>query len=86
MSETQNITRTLSGRVISDKRNKTRTVEVEWARSHPRYKKVVARKTNFQVHDENNTSQLGDRVEIKEGRPVSKSKSWYLVEVLEKAQ
>lgn len=77
------IKRTLTGRIISDKREKTRTVEVKWARRHPRYGKVIRGRTKYQIHDQDNESKLGDLVEIKQVRPISKTKSWALVRVVE---
>ncbi len=78
--------RTLTGRVISDKRQATRTVEVLWSRRHPTYDKVMKGRTKLHIHDPNHESKLGDLVEIKQVRPVSKTKTWQLVQVLEKAQ
>lgn len=75
----------VSGRVTSDKRDKTRTVEIQWSRRHPTYAKVVKGRTVLHVDDPKNESKLGDLVEIKEVRPISKTKSWQLVQVLEKA-
>ena len=77
--------RTVVGRVVSDKRDKTRSVDVHWARRHAKYGKVERCKTRCQIHDPNNESKLGDLVEIQEGRPLSKTKSWYLVKVIETA-
>ena len=77
------LTRTKIGVVTSDKRQKTRTVTVEFQVKHPKYGKYMRRRTKYHVHDENNTSKLGDRVEISNIRPVSKTKSWRLVKVLE---
>ena len=85
MSEVKSVS-TLTGRVTSSKRDKTRTVEVEWSRRHPTYKKVVKGITKFHAHDENNESKEGDLVEIRECRPVSKTKTWVLVKVVEQAQ
>ncbi len=84
MSETTQ--RTIVGRVTSDKRDKSRTVIIEWSRRHPLYKKVVRQKTKCQVHDADNTSKLGDLVEIRQCRPISKTKTWELVGVVEQAQ
>lgn len=78
--------RTLIGRVTSDKRQATRTVEVKWSRRHPRYGKVVRKSTVFHVHDPLHESKLGDLVEIKQVRPISKTKTWQLVQVLEKVE
>ncbi len=83
---TPSVTRTLVGRVTGDGRNKTCTVEVDWSKKHPQYGKVMRGKTRYHIHDEANTCKIGDRVRIKEGRPVSKTKTWYLVEVVEQAE
>ena len=72
------------GKVIGDKMNKTRIVEVEWRSFHRLYKKSVRRRTRFKVHDENNMARLGDTVTIVESRPMSKTKRWRLVEVVER--
>ncbi len=73
------------GLVTSDKRHKTRTVEVAFQVKHPKYGKYLKRSQKFQVHDENNESHEGDRVEIGSCRPLSKTKSWRLVRIIEKA-
>ena len=72
------------GKVIGDKMNKTRIVEVEWRSFHRLYKKSVRRRTRFKVHDENNMARLGDTVTIVESRPMSKTKRWRLVEIVER--
>ena len=74
-----------TGVVVSDKRDKTRTVAVEYLREHTKYGKYVKRATRFQVHDENNECRLGDRVEIVNCRPLSKTKSWRLVRIVARA-
>lgn len=76
---------TASGRVISSKPNKTITVEVARQVAHPVYGKVMRRRTKLHAHDENNECREGDMVLIQECRPLSKTKSWTLVKVLEKA-
>ena len=73
------------GYVTSDKRDKSRTVVVEFQMMHPKYGKYLRRKSTYQVHDPQNASAVGDRVEIAGCRPMSKTKSWRLVRVLEKA-
>lgn len=85
MSEEKKI-RTLFGRVVSDKRNKSRTVVVEWAKRHEIYEKVMRKTTKYHIHDENNESHAGDIVEIKQIKPVSKTKAWALVKVVEAAK
>ena len=78
------IERTLVGTVVSDKMQKSATVLVERSAIHPKYKKFVKRSTKFHIHDENNTCRIGDVVKIKESKPISKTKSWVLVEVQNK--
>lgn len=73
------------GIVQSDKRDKTRKVAVNYSVKHPKYGKYLRRRTVLQVHDEGNVSSHGDRVEIAECRPISKTKSWVLVRVVEPA-
>ncbi|HET9643874.1 MAG TPA: 30S ribosomal protein S17 [Burkholderiaceae bacterium] len=79
-------TRTLVGRIVSDKRAKTVTVLVERRAKHELYGKIVARSRKYHAHDENGEYKLGDMVEIAEGRPVSKTKSWYVTRLVEKAR
>ena len=78
--------RTQQGRVTSDKMDKSITVAIERFVKHPIYGKFVKRTTKLHAHDENNECGLGDLVEIQECRPLSKTKSWTLVKVLEKAK
>ncbi len=85
MSEERKV-RTLTGRVVSDKMDKTITVLVERKVKHPLYKKYVKRSTKLSVHDEENAGHLGDVVAITESRPISKTKSWRLHEVLLRAE
>ncbi|MGP1928823.1 MAG: 30S ribosomal protein S17 [Arsenophonus sp. NC-WZS1-MAG3] len=77
--------RTLQGRVTSDKMEKSIVVTIERMVKHPLYGKFIRRTTKLHVHDENNESSIGDLVEIHQTRPLSKTKSWILVRVLEKA-
>ncbi len=84
MSEEQKKIRTLDGMVVSDKMNKTVTVLLERQVKHPLYKKYIKRSTKLHVHDENNECSIGDKVAIRECRPISKTKSWQLVEVIER--
>ncbi len=74
--------RSVVGRVISDKTDKTRTVLVERRVRHPLYGKFVRRSTKLHVHDEENVSRMGDRVRIRECRPISKQKRFALIEVV----
>jgi len=85
MSETQEKARTISGRVASDKMDKTITVLVERVVRHPVYGKYIRRSSKVFAHDENNESREGDLVAIASCRPLSKNKTWKLVEILEKA-
>ncbi|GLQ30474.1 30S ribosomal protein S17 [Litoribrevibacter albus] len=85
MTEQQTNARTVSGKVVSDKMDKTITVLVERRVKHPIYGKYVKRSTKVHAHDESNQCRLGDVVTISETRPLSKTKSWSLVEVVEKA-
>lgn len=77
--------RTLQGRVISNKMEKSMVVAIERFVKHPIYGKFIKRTTKLHVHDENNECGTGDVVEISECRPLSKTKSWTLVRVIEKA-
>jgi small subunit ribosomal protein S17 len=72
------------GVVESDKRDKTRKVVVRFQARHPKYGKFIKRRTILHVHDEANESRLGDIVEVAECRPISKTKSWRLVRVVER--
>lgn len=74
------------GTVESEKRDKTRTVVVAYKSKHPKYGKYVSRRTVLQVHDEANESRLGDTVEVTQCRPISKTKRWKLVRVVERSQ
>ena len=73
------------GVVESDARSKTRKVAINFSVKHPKYGKYLKKRTVLHVHDENNESRKGDRVEIAECRPISKTKSWTLLRVVEKA-
>ena len=85
MSEENKSVRAVIGRVISDKMDKSITVLVERKVPHPIYGKYVKRSTKLHAHDENNECQMGDLVQISETRPVSKTKSWRLVKIVERA-
>jgi len=86
MNDKTQTRRTLIGRVISNKMQKTINVLIERKVAHPRYGKYVTRRTKIFAHDENNVCQMGDTVMIEEFRPLSKHKNWVLVKVLEKAE
>jgi len=75
-----------SGIVVSDKMNKTRTVVLERKYRHPFYGKVLAQKKKLYAHDEKNETKIGDRVRMKETRPLSKLKRWVIVEITERAK
>ncbi len=77
--------RTLTGVVSSDKRNKTITVEITSRETHPLYKKQYSKTRKYTAHDEKNAAHEGDIVMIAESRPISKTKTWTLVKVIEKS-
>ncbi|MGK0673575.1 MAG: 30S ribosomal protein S17 [Halothiobacillaceae bacterium] len=81
----ENTKRTLTGIVVSDKMEKSITVLIERRVKHPLYGKYMTRSTKLHVHDENNECRVGDKVEIVECRPISKTKAWTLVRVIERA-
>ncbi|OWY40747.1 MULTISPECIES: 30S ribosomal protein S17 [unclassified Chromobacterium] len=85
MSETK-VVRTLTGVVVSDKMDKTVTVLVERKVKHPIYGKIIRRSKKFHAHDENNEFKAGDIVVISESRPLSKTKSWVVTALVEKAR
>ncbi|MFC1643952.1 30S ribosomal protein S17 [Candidatus Omnitrophota bacterium] len=78
--------KTIVGTVVSGKMDKTVTVEWKTRKRHPLYKKFVTRHAKIKAHDGKNESSVGDLVKIAETRPISKTKSWVVVEVMEKAQ
>ena len=86
MSEQRNMRKTVVGRVVSDKMDKTVVVAIQDSVKHPLYKKVIKRTVKHKAHDENNECRVGDRVRIMETRPLSKDKRWRLVEIIEKAK
>jgi small subunit ribosomal protein S17 len=92
MSETENVAapraqrKTREGLVVSDKMDKTVVVEVEDRVKHPLYGKVLRRTRKLKVHDEKNACGIGDRVLLMETRPLSATKRWRVVEILEKAK
>ena len=85
MSEPEKKARSVQGRVVSNRMDKTVTVRLERRVKHPLYGKFISRSTKLHAHDGNNECKEGDLVLIEECRPISKSKSWRLVRVLEKA-
>jgi small subunit ribosomal protein S17 len=84
-NQTEKVVRTLSGRVVSDKMDKTVTVLVERKVKHPLIGKVVRRSKKFHAHNENNEAREGDLVVIVESRPLSKTKTWSVSKIVEKA-
>jgi small subunit ribosomal protein S17 len=85
MSASEHIAHTLTGRVVSNKMDKSVTVKIERLVKHEVYGKYIRRSTKLHVHDETNQCHEGDLVTIRQCRPISKTKSWTLVEVVEKA-
>ena len=85
MSDKTSLTRTLIGKVVSDKREKTVTVLVERRVKHALYGKIVAKSSKYHAHDETNQYHTGDIVEINESRPLSKTKNWVVVRLVQKA-
>jgi small subunit ribosomal protein S17 len=84
MSEESKVIRTLTGQVVSDKMDKSAVVMVERKVRHPLYGKYIRRSTKLHVHDANNECRRGDTVTIQQCRPLSKTKSWTLLEVVER--
>ena len=82
MSGAENSTRTATGKVVSNKMDKTITVLVERRVKHPVYGKYITRSSKLHAHDEQNQCNIGDTVTVEESRPISKSKTWKLVEVV----
>ena len=84
--EERNLRKTRTGKVVSDKMDKTIVVAVEDHVKHPLYKKIVKRTYKLKAHDENNECKIGDTVKVMETRPLSKDKRWRLVEIMAKAK
>ena len=82
----RNLRKTRTGKVISNKMDKTIVVAIEEHVKHPLYKKIIKRTVKLKAHDENNECNIGDRVRVMETRPLSKDKRWRLVEIIEKAK
>ncbi len=85
MAEQEKSARTLTGKVVSDKMNKSITVRIERRVKHPIYGKYLSKSSKLKAHDENNECKIGDTVTIAESRPLSKTKSWALVKIDERA-
>ena len=84
--EERNLRKTRTGKVVSNKMDKTITVAIEDHVKHPLYGKIVKKTVKFKAHDEKNECGIGDKVKIMETRPLSKDKRWRLVEIVEKAK
>ena len=82
----RNLRKTRSGKVVSNKKDKTIVVAIEDHVKHPLYNKIVKKTYKLKAHDENNECQIGDIVKVMETRPISKDKRWRLVEIVEKAK
>lgn len=85
MSETAKMARTMVGTVVSDKMDKSIVVKIERKVEHPMYRKIIVRTSKVHAHDEKNECKIGDTVQIKESRPISKNKSWVLEKIVETA-
>jgi small subunit ribosomal protein S17 len=83
---TPGLKRTLIGKVVSDKMDKTVTVLIERRVKHPLYGKIIMRSNKYHAHDETNQAKEGDTVEIQESRPISKTKAWTVTRVVQEAQ
>ena len=84
--EERNLRKTRTGKVVSNKMDKTIVVAVQDNVKHPLYKKIVKKTYKLKAHDENNECKIGDTVKVMETRPLSKDKRWRLVEIVEKAK
>ena len=84
--EERNLRKTRTGKVVSNKMDKTITVAVVDNVKHPLYKKIMKKTYKLKAHDEENTCNIGDTVRVMETRPLSKTKRWRLVEVIERAK
>ena len=82
----RNLRKVRTGKVTSNKMDKTVVVAIEEHVKHPRYKKIVKRTYKLKAHDENNECNIGDTVKVMETRPLSKDKRWRLVEIIERAK
>lgn len=84
--DNKGLKRTLIGKVVSDKMDKTVTVLIERHVKHPLYGKIIMRSNKYHAHDEMNQAKMGDTVEIQEGRPISKTKVWSVTKIVQSAQ
>ncbi len=86
MNDQAKVQRALTGKVVSDKMDKTVSVLIERRVKHPLYGKIIRRSKKYLAHDEANEAKVGDTVEIRESRPFSKNKTWVVTRVLQVAQ
>ena len=86
MTETRNLRKVIVGKVVSNKMDKTIVVAIEDNVRHPKYGKIIKRTVKIHAHDEANACQIGDKVMVMETRPLSRTKRWRLVEIVEKAK
>ncbi len=86
MENTRNLRKTRVGKVVSDKMEKTIVVAIEDNVKHPTYGKIIKRTSKIHAHDENGECRIGDKVEVMETRPLSKTKRWRLVRIIERAK
>ena len=86
MNNERNLRKTRTGKVVSNKMDKTIVVAIEDNVKHPLYGKIIKTTKKFKAHDENNECGIGDKVMIMETRPLSKDKNWRVVEIIEKAK
>ncbi len=84
--ETRNLRKERTGVVVSNKMEKSITVAVKWKEKHPIYGKFVNKTKKYHAHDENNECSIGDTVKLMETRPLSKTKRWRLVQIIERAK
>lgn len=84
--EERGVRKVLTGKVVSDKMDKTVVVAVETLVRHPLYQRIIRRTKKFKAHDEQNTCRVGDKVKMMETRPLSKEKRWRIIEILERAE
>ena len=84
--ETRNLRKERTGVVTSNKMDKSITVAIKWKEQHPIYGKFVSKTKKYHAHDENNECNIGDTVKIMETRPLSKTKRWRLVQIIERAK
>ncbi|MDD4237547.1 MAG: 30S ribosomal protein S17 [Desulfotomaculaceae bacterium] len=84
--EERGLRKVLTGKVVSDKMDKTVVVAVETLVRHPLYQRIIRRTKKFKAHDEQNSCHIGDKVKMMETKPISKEKRWRVIEILEKAE